>query len=140
MLVLDTNVVSELMRPRPVSAVLDWFAGHDIRKMYLTAISEAELHYGVATTPTGKRKTILKNAMAYWLDHGFGERILPFDSAAARAYGEIAAECRRSGRPISKFDCQIEAICQARNAVLVTRNVRDFQYAGIGVADPWVGA
>ena len=76
--------------------------------------------------------------MIRWLDYGFKNRILPFDSAAARAYAEVAAERRHAGRPIGEADCQIAAICRARGAVLVTRNMRDFQCTGIEVVDPWV--
>ncbi|MCY4314412.1 MAG: PIN domain-containing protein [Gammaproteobacteria bacterium] len=102
MLILDTNVVSELMRPQPTPAVVEWFAEHDVQQMYLTAISEAELRYGVAIMPTSKRKTILASAMARWLAHGFGDRILSFDSVAARAYAEIAAGCvTQVGRSVS---------------------------------------
>ena len=75
--------------------------------------------------------------MTRWLDLGFGGRILPFDSAAARAYAEIAANRRRAGRPISEADCQIAAISRSRGAVLVTRNVRDFQGTGVDIVDPW---
>ena len=125
------------MRPEPTPAVAAWIAERDAQEMYLTAVSEAELRYGVAIMPAGKRRNALKAAMNCWLDHGFRERILPFDSAAARAYAEIAADRRRAGRPISDADCQIAAICRSRGAVLVTRNVRDFNGTGVNVADPW---
>jgi len=137
MFVLDTNVASELMRPEPAMSVAAWIAWRDAREMYLTAVSEAELRYGVAIMPTGKRRTALEAAMTRWLDLGFGQRILPFDSAAARAYAEIAAERRRSGRPIGEADCQIAAISWSRGAVLITRNVRDFEGTGLNVIDPW---
>ena len=75
--------------------------------------------------------------MRRWLDLGFANRILPFDSAAARAYAEIAANRRQAGRPIAEADCQIAAISRLRSAVLVTRNVRDFQGTGVEVVDPW---
>lgn len=78
--------------------------------------------------------------MQRWLDLGFGDRILPFESAAARAYAEIAAARRQAGAPISEADCQIAAIAHSRGAVLVTRNVRDFRGAGIEIVDPWVTA
>jgi len=135
--VIDTNVASELMRPQPTATVGAWIAERDAQDMYLTAVSEAELLYGVAIMPTGKRRTALKAAMTRWLDRGFRERILPFDSAAAGAYAEIAAERRRTGRPIGEADCQIAAISRSRGAVLVTRNVRDFEGTGLNVIDPW---
>ena len=138
MFAIDTNVASELMRPEPTPAVSAWIAERDAQEMYLTAVSEAELRYGVAIMPAGKRRSAMEAAMTRWLDQGFRDRILPFDSAAARAYAEIAADRRHAGRPIGEADCQIAAICRCRSAVLVTRNLRDFQRTGIDVVDPWV--
>ena len=137
MFVLDTNVASELMRPEPAPSVADWIAERDARDMYLTAVSEAELLYGVAIMPVGKRRTALQAAMTRWLDLGFRERILPFDSPAARAYAEIAADRRQAGRPIGEADCQIAAISRSRGAALVTRNVRDFEGTGVEIIDPF---
>ncbi|MXW16620.1 MAG: type II toxin-antitoxin system VapC family toxin [Gemmatimonadetes bacterium] len=137
MLVIDTNIASELMRPQPTAAVAAWIAERDAQDMYLTAVSEAELLYGVAIMPHGKRRSALEAAMTRWLDRGFRERILPFDSAAARVDAEIAAGRRRAGRPIGEADCQIAAISRLRGAVLVTRNVRDFEGTGLNVIDPW---
>ena len=137
MFILDTNVASELMRPEPTAAVAAWIGERDAQDMYLTAVSEAELLYGVAILPTGKRRSALEAAMTRWLELGFGERILPFDSVAARAYAEIAAGRRHAGRPIGEADCQIAAISRARRAALVTRNVRDFEGTGLDVIDPW---
>ena len=137
MFAIDTNVASELMRPEPTPAVAAWIAERDAQEMYLTAVSEAELRYGVAIMPVGKRRNALEAAMTHWLDQGFRERILPFDSAAARAYAEIAADRRQAGRPIGEADCQIAAICQSRGASLVTRNLRDFSGTGVDIVDPW---
>ena len=137
MFALDTNVASELMRLEPAPAVAAWITERDAQEMYLTAVSEAELRYGVAIMPVGKRRDALEAAMTRWLGQGFRERILPFDSVAARAYAEIAAERRQAGRQISEADCQIAAICCSRGAVLVTRNVRDFQSTGVEVVNPW---
>ena len=137
MFAIDTNVASELMRSEPMHSVAAWIAERDAREMDLTAVSEAELLYGVAIMPAGKRRKALEAAMTRWLDHGFRERILPFDSTAARAYARIAADRRRAGRPISEADCQIAAICRSRGAVLVTRNVRDFEGTGVKVINPW---
>lgn len=140
MYLIDTNVASELMRPEPMTAVAAWIAERDAQEMYLTAVSEAELRYGVAILPAGKRRSALEAAMARWFDQGFIGRILPFDSAAARAYAEIAAGRRDAGRPIGEADCQIAAICRSRGAVLVTRNVRDFEDTGVKIIDPWAAA
>ncbi|MYF57586.1 MAG: type II toxin-antitoxin system VapC family toxin [Gammaproteobacteria bacterium] len=137
MFAIDTNVASELMRPEPTPAVAAWIAERDAQEMYLTAVSEAELRYGVAIMPVGKRRNALEAAMTRWLDLGFRERVLPFDSAAARAYAEIAADRRDAGRPIGEADCQIAAICRSRGAVLVTRNMRDFKDTGVDVVNPW---
>ena len=138
--VLDTNVASELMRPAPAATVAAWISGRDGRNLFLTAISEAELRYGIAILPVGRRRFALEAAMTRWLELGFGERILPFDSAAARAYAEIASSRRHAGRPIGDVDCQIAAISLSRGAVLVTRNVRDFEATGVEVVDPWTVA
>ncbi|MCZ0935806.1 MAG: type II toxin-antitoxin system VapC family toxin [Gemmatimonadetes bacterium] len=139
MFVIDTNVASELMRSEPTAAVAAWIAEHDAQDMYLTAVTEAELLYGVAILPAGRRRNALEAAMTRWLNLGFRERILPFDSAAAHAYAEIAAERRHAGRPIGEADCQIAAISRTRGAALVTRNVRDFGGTGLAVIDPWSG-
>lgn len=137
MLVIDTNVASDLMRPTPTPSVVAWIAERNAATMYLTAVSEAELRFGIAILPTGRRRDALEAAMRRWLEQGFADRILPFDSAAARAYAEIAADRRKAGRPIGEADCQIAAISCSRGASLVTRNVRDFEGTGVEVVDPW---
>ena len=136
MLVIDTNVASDLMRPAPTPSVAAWIAERDAATMFLTAVSEAELRFGVAILPAGRRRNALEAAMRRWLERGFAERILPFDSAAAEAYAEIAADRRQAGRPIGEADCQIVAISRSRGASLVTRNVRDFEGTGVEVVDP----
>lgn len=137
MFALDTNVASELMRLEPTPAVVAWIAERDEQEMHLTAVTEAELRYGVAIMPAGKRRNALQASMTRCLDQVFKDRILPFDSVAARAYAGIAADRRDAGRPIGAADCQIAAICRSRGAVLVTRNVRDFEGTGVKVIDPW---
>ena len=137
MFVLDTNVASELMRPEPAAAVTAWIAERHAKEMFLTAVSEAELLYGIAIMPAGRRRDMLAATMTQWLDLGFSERILPFDSAAAHTYAEIASQRRLAGLPIGEADCRIAATCRSRGAVLVTRNVRDFIDTGIDVVNPW---
>ena len=139
MFVLDTNVVSELMRAAPEPAVEAWVAQQRAADMYFTAIGEAELRYGVAIMPAGRRRDALTAAVDGLIREDFGGRVLPFDSAAARAYAEIAAARRSAGRPVSQADCQIAAIALTRGFAVATRNVPDFADMGIEIADPWAG-
>ena len=114
MFVLDTNVVSELMRLSPEPAVASWVAGRATGGLFLTAISEAELRFGLAVMPPGRRRDGLAAGLERMLRPGFTNRILPFDSAAARAYAEIAAARRAAERPVSHPDSQIAAIAYSR--------------------------
>ena len=125
------------MRATPDGAVLDWFAAQDARDLYLPAIVEAELRYGVLLLPEGRRKRGLSEALEAMLAEDFRDRILPFDSPAARAYARIALDIRRDGRTVMEADCQIAAIAASRGAAVATRNVRDFPRDEIGIVDPW---
>lgn len=140
MLILDTNVVSELMRPAPDPAIASWVAERATSSLFLTAVTEAELRYGLAVMPPGKRRDGLATGLERMLKTGFANRVLPFDSGAARAYAGIAAARRRGGRPIAQADCQIAAIAQARGMAVATRNVRHFKDMGIEILNPWDGA
>ncbi len=137
MYVLDTNVVSELMRPAPAPAVEAWVAGRPAETLFFSAIGEAELRYGVAIMPEGRRRNQIDAEVEAVLSKDFEGRVLPFDSRAARAYAEIAAELRAAGRPAAQADCQIAAVARARGMAVVTRNVRHFEHMGIDVTDPW---
>ena len=137
MLILDTNVVSELMRPAPNSAIASWVAERATSSVFLTAVTEAELRLGLAIMPPGKRRNELVAGLERMLMTGFANRILPFDSSAARAYARIAAARRRRGRPPAQADCQIAAIARARSMAVATRNVRHFEDMGIDVFNPW---
>ena len=139
MLILDTNVVSELMRPVPDPAIATWVAERATSSLFLTAVTEAELRYGLAVMPSGKRREGLATGLERMLKAGFANRVLPFDSSAARSYAQIAAARRRGGRPIAQADCQIAAIAQVRGMAVVTRNVRHFEDMGIAIYDPWDG-
>ena len=137
MIILDTNVVSELLRPAPAAHVEAWLSAQDGANIYFTAVGEAELRHGVAILLAGKRRTALFNAIEGILEEDFRDRILPFDRPAARAYAAIAAERRAAGRPISQSDCQIAAIARACDVTVATRNTDDFEDCGIDVIDPW---
>ena len=137
MVVLDTNVVSELMQSAPSSKVLAWLDGRPTRELFMTAVTEAEIRTGIAFLPEGGRRRGLAEAAERAFGGLFAGRVLPFDSAAARIYAEIAAARRASGRPLSQTDGQIAAIARSRGMTVATRNVRDFAETGIEVIDPW---
>lgn len=136
MILLDTNVISELMRAEPARIVLDWFGQHDAADLFISAVTEAELRTGVAILPEGQRRDRLQLALDAMIDQDFQTRVLPFDSAA-KAYAEIAAQRRAAGRPIAEADCQIAAIARANGAPVATRNVKDFDGCGIRLINPW---
>lgn len=137
MIVLDTNVLSELMKTEPAAQVLRWVDAQVVTSLHTTSISEAEVMHGVLLLPKGKRRTAIATAAREMFDVDLGGRVLPFDSSAANVYAEILAVRRASGRPISAFDAQIAAITAVHGARLVTRNVGDFEDCGIEVIDPW---
>ncbi len=137
MVVVDTNVLSELMRPTPNPAVVSWVAERATSSLHITAISEAELRFGLAIMPPGRRRDGLTVGLERMLRTGFADRVLPFDSAAASAYAEIAAAQRAKGRPIPEADCQIAAIARSRGMALATRNVRDFVDTSVDIVNPW---
>jgi predicted nucleic acid-binding protein len=137
MIVLDTNVLSELMRRRPAARVLRWVDEQDASALAITAVTAAELLYGVARLADGARKAELAAAVDALVREDFAGRVLPFDVAAATHYAELVAERERHGRPVSVSDGQIAAICRCHGARLATRNVSDFDATGIGVLDPW---
>ena len=137
MIILDTNVISELLKPSPAPQVEAWLSALDGTEVYFTAIGEAELRHGVAIMPESRRRAALSEAIEGMLNEDFHDRILPFDRAAARAYASIAADRRAAGRPISQFDCQICAIASANDAAIATRNTGDFRGCGVVVINPW---
>ena len=137
MIILDTNVVSELLRPAPALQVEAWLSAQDGATVYFTSIGEAELRHGVAILPAGRRRTQLGAAIDAMLDEDFRDRILPFDRDASRSYAAIAAERRAAGRPISQFDCQIAAIARAHGATVATRNINDYEGCRVKLIDPW---
>jgi predicted nucleic acid-binding protein len=138
MIVLDTNVISELMKPTPELKVVAWLDAQPDSECFITAVTEAELRYGIAIMPAGQRRQQFQAALAEMLAVDFAGRILPFDSAAAELFAIIAAHRRGTGKPISQLDAQIAAIARANGAALATRNVADFDDCGITVINPWI--
>ncbi|WP_420443714.1 type II toxin-antitoxin system VapC family toxin [Candidatus Poriferisodalis sp.] len=137
MFILDTNVVSEVMRPQPQAEVLAWIDRRLTDDLYVTAVTEAEIRTGIAILPEGTRRRGLTTAAAHAFGVLFAGRVLPFDSDAAQAFAVIAATRRSIGHPISQADCQIAAIARSVSASIATRNVSDFEGCGIDVINPW---
>jgi len=137
MIVLDTNVLSELMRKSPNERVVQWMDTQPDTSLFTTTVTQAEILYGVSLLPTGKKKQALAAAVDAMFEEDFKGRVLPFDGPAAAAYARICADRVRLGRPISQFDAQIAAIARSRGAGLATRNTPDFDECGIHVIDPW---
>jgi toxin FitB len=135
-IVLDTNVVSELMRPAVAVPVRAWLAGQRAHDLCTTAVTVAEIRYGLERRARGQRRDRLI-AAADEIFGEFSELVLPFDASAAACYAVIVAGRERAGLPIDGFDAQIAAICVSRGAQLATRNVKDFGDTGVGIIDPW---
>ncbi|MFZ1381993.1 MAG: type II toxin-antitoxin system VapC family toxin [Scrofimicrobium sp.] len=136
MIVLDTNVVSELVKTSVDASVKQWITETDPRDLVMTAVSRAEIMYGIARLPEGRRQEQLRRDVS----EVFGtdpDGLLPFDAPAADWYGEIIAERERGGRPIGVLDAQIAAIARTYGASVATRNVRDFEGVGVEVVNPF---
>ena len=140
MLLLDTNVLSEFMRPQPAEVVVAWLDAQPAEQLYTNVVSRAEIELGLALMPAGKRQAALALAAQAMFDDDFAGRCLPFDEAAACAYARIVAARTRAGRPMGVEDAQIAAIACVYGLRLVTRNVVDFLgIEGLTIVDPWQG-
>ncbi len=137
MIVLDTNVLSELTRQAPDAAVLAWLDSLPAAEVATTAVTAAELLYGVARLPRGQRKRALADAVYALINDDFGGRVEPFDTRAAEQYALVVTGREKLGRPITVADAQIAAICRSRDTALATRNIGDFEDTGIELVDPW---
>ena len=137
MIILDTNVISEPLRPSPNRRVSDWLDRQDKAQLWTTAINLAELRAGVAVLPAGKRKTLLGQGIEQVLGSYLHGRILYFDENAADAYAKIFAQAKASGRVIALIDAQIAAIAKSRGFAVATRDLKPFAAAGVEVVDPW---
>ena len=138
MLIVDTNVISEIMQLVPSPRVLGWWSQHRSTELFTSAITMAEILYGIELLPKGKRHDrLLTEAEVVFAQDFFG-RILPFDEEAARAFAEIAAARRGRGQPNAELDAQIAAIARSRKATLATRNISDFEDCGVRLVNPWL--
>jgi predicted nucleic acid-binding protein len=137
MIVLDTNILSEVLRPVPEPSVLDWLATQPPASLFVTTVTRGEMLYGIRLLSDGKRRRGLWDAAKKIFDEDFADRVLSFDSDAADMYAEIAASRRTAGKPISQFDAMIAAMARSRGANLATRNVKDFEDCGIDIVNPW---
>jgi len=137
MIILDTNVLSEFMRPKPSPRVVAWAAKQPATELFTTSITEAEIFFGVELLAKGKHRVELLAAAEAMFAEDLAGRVFGFESEAARVFSKIAASRRAQGRPISHADAQIAAIAQTRAAKLATRNGADFEGCGIDIVDPW---
>ncbi|AZE70542.1 VapC toxin protein [Pseudomonas synxantha] len=137
MIVLDTNVLSELMRAEPAQAVLHWVDSQAAEELFTSAITVAEILHGIERLPDGKRKANLHTQAIAMFKDDFADRILSFDAHAAVQYSMLVATRERSGKPVGLADAQIAAICRARRARLATRNTKDFDHTEVDIINPW---
>lgn len=136
MIIVDTNVTSELMRPSPSAAVAAWVRDRAAAELYTTSITLAEIGYGIERLAEGRRKDSLR-AAAEEVFTAFSDQVLAFDAPAAAYYAAVVSQRDRAGAPIDGFDALIASICRANDAALATRNVKDFENTGINLIDPW---
>ena len=137
MIVIDTNVISELWKVEPNPNVLAWIDAQAVETLYLPAITVAELRYGLATMPDGKRRTIYQARLEGEVLPAFTARVLPFDLDATQAYADLMAEARTEGKAVGKADGYIAAIAKARGFTVATRDIHPFLAAGVAVINPW---
>jgi len=136
-ILLDTNVLSELMKPAPEPAVVQWLDAQLDSQVFLSAVTKAEIELGIALLPNGRRKDMF-TVLASALFDEFLDRILPFDESAASYYANLVANARKAGRTVSVEDAQIAAITQANRLTLATRNIKDFDFVpDLSLINPW---
>ena len=139
MIILDTNVVSELMRPAPEARVLHWFSSQAAEDLHVTAVTMAEILYGVELISAARRRDVVRAGAEKMFEAAFADHVLTFEDRAAHAYSQIASSRRRQGKPISGVDAQIAAIARVHGATLATRNPYVFEECGVRLVNPWEG-
>jgi toxin FitB len=137
MVILDTNVVSEMMRATPAPAVVSWLNEQDAAQLFLTAITIGEIRFGLRVLPEGKRRRSLEEGFERILAEAFAGRILAFDEAAAHSYGEVMGRRKEIGRPLDILDAQIASIARSTGCSVATRNVQDFIECGVEIVNPF---
>jgi predicted nucleic acid-binding protein len=136
-ILIDTNVISEVMRISPSLRVLEWLNQQDAGSLYVSTISIGEIEYGLRILPEGKRRLALKERFEQFIERAFTQRVLVYDHAAARAYGDVMGFHKELGRPMSAPDGQIAAIARSGGLAIATRNTRDFENCGVNLIDPF---
>jgi predicted nucleic acid-binding protein len=139
MIVLDTNVISEMMRPQPHPGVVAWVSAQPRNELYTTSINRAEILYGIAAMPEGRRRVEIAGLVESMFTEDFADRILPFDAEAAPFYARIVATRRQAGAPIDGFDALIAAVALRFDAQIATRDVGGFEGCGLAIIEPWRG-
>ena len=137
MILLDTNVVSEVMKTQPAEAVVAWLNGQDSGRLYISVTTIGEITYGLRTLPDGKRRSGLRERFERFVVLAFDQRVLAYDESAARVYGELMGDRKELGLPMSVPDGQIAAIARLNHLAVATRNVLDFEHCGIDVLNPF---
>ncbi len=139
MIILDTNVVSELMRPAPEARVLRWFSSQAAEDLHVTSVTMAEILYGVELISAARRRDVVRAGVEKMFEAAFVDHVLTFEDRAARVYSQIASSRRRQGKPMSQGDAQIAAISRVHGATLATRNPYVFEGCGVRLVNPWEG-
>ena len=137
MIILDTNIISEMMKPLPSSTVIVWLDQQDASALYITTITIAEIAYGLHALPVGARRQLLEDAFHQTMIEAFEYRILSFDESSAHVYGQLMANRKKIGRPLSILDGQIAAIAHANGFAVATRNTSDFSDCGLSLINPF---
>jgi toxin FitB len=140
MIIVDTNVVAEVMKPSPVPVVVSWLNDQEASTLFLTTITLGEIGFGLRVMPQGKRRRQMEQGFERVITEAFIGRILVFDEAAARLYAEVMGRRREIGRPLSVLDAQIASIARANGCAVSTRNVRDFEECGVEILNPFTSA
>jgi predicted nucleic acid-binding protein len=136
-ILLDTNVLSEVLRSTPSPSVLAWLTAQHPETLVVSAVTQAEMALGAGLLPVGKRRDALQRALTALFNQDFAGRVLPFDADAVPHYVDVVVRRRSAGRPMAQFDAQIAAIARHHGASVATRNIADFEGCGLTLIDPW---